>query len=338
MFFKRFFPSMKEKLVHGAIMVGALYVAYLRGRAAEEFWEIVAPVLWVLSAILIWHALVTAIRLNREIKLENNTGSIERELPIFSSSGTRATIRVAPQVIPFYKLKIVCITLILCIIAVVAAFLSLQRIRIEAVPPRMATPISEPFSAIIGATFFNPKRGQIVGWWLGDVTRNGEVKTVADKRHASVVVYITATNLQSVESLIRYYGLQAKTQSGEWVDLRRMDAGNTALFLVFDNTGFKVAHLTEVPNLFDKSIMAGKIIKPGHIFTGWAFFEYPKQYKNETFIPLFRVTLHDMRGIDYVSQEQAPEIQSSPFELQGGGMIPIQSMDITGAPTVDDVQ
>jgi hypothetical protein len=332
-FVQKFFPSLKEKLVHAILMLGALAYAYKKGKASEQFWEIVAPPVWVLSLILAWHAITTAVRLRDELKEEKNIGLTERELSILLPSGKPAKVTVPPDVVPYYGPKVLGIVLMLCLLAFIPSYVVWQRIRAEAVPA-----ISEPFSATVGATFLNPKRNQIPGWWLGDLPENGTTGTLKDIRHASVVVYVTATNLQSVESLIRYYGLQVKTEEGEWVDLRHVDPRGAATFLVFENTGLRVSHLCKIPDLFDMSIRPGKIIKPGEIFKGWAFFEYPRKYTSETFVPIFRFTLHDMRGLDYVSGEQHPDINRPRFELQGGSIIPVQHMDLSGVPIFDEDQ
>jgi hypothetical protein len=269
MFFQKFFPSVSEKAIHVVLALGALAAAYKRGKASEQFWEIMAPIVWALSVLLIWHTIATAIRLWRENKLEKDRGMTERELPILGVSGTRVKVFVSPDVVPFFILKISGITLMLCIIAIVPVYLTLRGVGIEAESPPITSPAPPgPYSVKLGPFFWNPKRNQVFGWWLGDVMQDGSSKDVKDIRHASVVVYVTAQNLQSVESLIDYYGLQVKTEGGEWVDLKRMNAMTTATFLVFENTGLKVAHLCEIPDLLDKSIVNGNIVKPGAIFKG----------------------------------------------------------------------
>ncbi|MGA8812256.1 MAG: hypothetical protein WB523_06845 [Candidatus Sulfotelmatobacter sp.] len=190
------------------------------------------------------------------------------------------------------------------------------------------------FSATLGPVFWNAKRDAISGWWIGDVVSGGSGEIVKEIHPANVSAYVTATNLQSAEALIEYYGLQVRTKRGQWVDLIRMDAVNAAAFLVFEDAGLKAAHLCRVRDLFDKSVMAGEIIKPGQIFKGWVFFEYPKKYADETFVPVFRFKLRAVGGADYTSPEQTlpQKGPASPFELQGGGVEPIQRMDISGVP------
>src|ERR1700733_4181964 len=101
LFFKKFWPSMKEKFIHAIVMFGALVFSYRRGKAAEQVWEIVAPVIWTLCALLIWHAIATWIRLARELARENSAPLVERETELFLGSGKRATVLVRPQITRF---------------------------------------------------------------------------------------------------------------------------------------------------------------------------------------------------------------------------------------------
>jgi hypothetical protein len=184
------------------------------------------------------------------------------------------------------------------------------------------------FSVRLSPIFWNPRRDAFSGWWLGDVTSNGPNMVVKEIHPANVAAYVTATNLQSVDSLIEYYELQAKTTRGQWVDLPYMNAVGAAAFLVLENTGLKDAHLCTLDPL-DKSIMAGKIIKAGQIFRGWVFFEYPEAHANETFLPVFRFRLHEFRGTNYTSPEQSQDQNPPQGELQGGKFVPIQSTDLS---------
>ena len=72
-FFKKL--GMKAKFLHIAIGLGGIAFAYERHRAADQFWEVAAPLVWVLSFSVVWHAIATAIRLNHEIV----TRATERE-------------------------------------------------------------------------------------------------------------------------------------------------------------------------------------------------------------------------------------------------------------------
>jgi hypothetical protein len=121
-FLKRF--SLKEKIIHIGLALGALVFAYERHRAAEQLWEVVAPVVWVLSFSAIWHAIATAIRLDREIGTEQETAPSERESLILTGSGQPATVPVTPQKISFYQLKICGMAAILCLLAVSASYIT----------------------------------------------------------------------------------------------------------------------------------------------------------------------------------------------------------------------
>ena len=196
MFFKGFFPSMKEKLIHAVLMVGALGVAYLKGKAHEQFWEIVAPVVWVLSVFLAFHAIRTAIKLYDEVRQEQNTGTIERESSILSPSGARAKFLVVPEPVRFGGLQIFTIAAILCVIAILLSYLTLQRIRAEAVPllPPSAPPaplpsisyqcamkflpISVPAGGTVHVLALNQKANPKPGWGLYEVANGNSSKAM----------------------------------------------------------------------------------------------------------------------------------------------------------------
>jgi hypothetical protein len=125
-FLKSFLPSMKEKIIHGLLLVATLLFWIISGRVTEHLWENVAPWIWALSIILIYHALLSAVKLNREIDTEQRDGFIERESPIFSASGRRATWPVQPEPIPQYHLKIICLALLFCGPALLASYITLK--------------------------------------------------------------------------------------------------------------------------------------------------------------------------------------------------------------------
>jgi hypothetical protein len=119
-FLKKF--SLKEKIIHLVLAIFAFAYATERGRASEQFWEILAPLIWGLCLAVVWHSIATASRLIAEITQEQATPVGSRTSAILQGSGHPITIPVMPEVVRFYGVKILGITAVLCALAVLASY------------------------------------------------------------------------------------------------------------------------------------------------------------------------------------------------------------------------
>jgi hypothetical protein len=131
---------MKEKFIHLALLVASLLYAYRSGRASEQFWEIVAPPIWVVSGIVLWHVVLTSVRLFREIEEEQRSRVVERKSSILTASGSPARLQIHPQPIPFYQAKIIGVAVLFSVLPVGGSYLVWKKSRVPQVPAQNTPP------------------------------------------------------------------------------------------------------------------------------------------------------------------------------------------------------
>jgi hypothetical protein len=104
-FFVGFWSTMREsrfdKLVAGCT------VAYLVVHGViRERWEFVTPIVWAVCLIVVVHAFGAAHAVSKEISKEIEQSPVERETPIFSPTGKKATVISESPAHGNYRLKL----------------------------------------------------------------------------------------------------------------------------------------------------------------------------------------------------------------------------------------
>ncbi len=126
--------------------------------------------------------------------------------------------------------------------------------------------------------------------------------------------------------MVDAYEVDAKTQSGKWFTLKRIDAGNYSAYGI--GQGLKKARSVEMDKLDDK--LRSHWIQARENVRGWAFFEYPRVADQEVFEMIFKVRIYDVAGGTHESGEIDRHGKST---LQGGELIVRpKEIDLTGAP------
>jgi hypothetical protein len=142
----------------------------------------------------------------------------------------------------------------------------------------------------------------------------------------NAMLWIFMTSHQPVQAMVDSYEVDAKTQSGKWYTLIRIEAANSSAYDI--SQGLKNARLIEMDRLDDK--LRSRQIQPRETIRGWSFFEYPRAAEREVFETIFKVRIYDMDGGVHESGEINRHGKST---LQGGELtVRPKEIDLTGAP------
>ena len=184
-FIAGFFKTMKEKLIDGGLLVGALLYWFFSGKLSAHFWESVTPWVWVICIIIVWHTFEAARLLSRQIAtgMRCETGASV----ILSQYGK--PVELQKTEVPKYKARIIGVVTLITLICAICSY-SVWRVAYrqdEQTTPRVTlTPtelymdchmIALPISIAAGATVhvkvLNKKQYGNTQWAMDDIRNDG---------------------------------------------------------------------------------------------------------------------------------------------------------------------
>jgi hypothetical protein len=106
----------------------------------------------------------------------------------------------------------------------------------------------------------------------------------------NLAMQVSITNLQMFESRLDAYAFWAKTKSGRWAKLTRVDSQSLKVYLATDiNKAFPLG------NTSLEDVLNGKPIPPHQSVAGWLYFAYPSA--NAKYVERqYKVSLRDFTG------------------------------------------
>jgi hypothetical protein len=143
-FIAGFFKTMKEKIIDIGLLLTTLLYWFFSGKVSAHFWESVAPWIWVICAVVMWHSVSAARLLFGELK-QQEVGSRKRERSlVLSQYGD--PLELPKTQVPMYRTKIVGIVVLIWGICMVCSY-AVRRVAYpsnEKVAELSSQPIIEP--------------------------------------------------------------------------------------------------------------------------------------------------------------------------------------------------